>query len=199
MLAAALGLSAGAAGTFAGHLGVLGAHRLDAGANAWLQGAHGPPFFDLTLAAGVFYAALGAVLCPGRRLAAALAGLGVSFAACAGPMAVATRAFSWGEDPGSPETLAWFYLVLGAYAASNLGAAAAVGRLRDATVGGRRTALGAVLGASAAYLLQFTARRFLPGFGDAVEVIGILPPPSALYSGILWGAAIGAGVEGMRG
>lgn len=76
---------------------MLAARRLTGDADIWLKGEHGPPFFELTLATGAYFACLGAGLGSGRgRLQAALASGGASFAALAVPMMAGTRLFRWG-------------------------------------------------------------------------------------------------------
>jgi len=190
------GLGWGALGGFLGaglgHMAVMGLHRWAGDANLWLKGAHGPPFFDLALATGIFYACVGAALYPGaaRRLFGAGVGLGAVLLALALPMALATRLFAWGEAEG-PETYAWFYLVLGLYGAANAASAWLLGLF----AGGWRRALAAVLGMTAAGLAHLAARMLVPELADRVEVIGVLPPPSALGTGMIWGGGLGFGMR----
>lgn len=196
-----IGAFGGALGALLGHAAVVAIHRFYPDANLWLKGPHGPPFFDLGLSVALFYGGLGLVLqLHDRKMPVNAAS--ISFVATTfvffGPLMLATRAFGWGEDPNAPPTLAWFYLVLGAYSLANLSAAGTLGYFCAYDHDGRRGGLGAVLGVCLAYVIQMALRWLLPNLGVFPEVIGWLAPPSALYAGALWGGMIYAGILAAR-
>ncbi|MBI3548093.1 MAG: hypothetical protein HY078_03470 [Elusimicrobia bacterium] len=196
-VASAWGALGGGLGAYLGYGAVALAHREAAGADFWLKGAHGPPFFDLTLSTAVYYACLGAALAKGRRRVHG-AGLGIACVVLtvAAPLSVATRVFSWGET-GEP-TLAWYYLILWSYRAANVAAVAAVaaiGAFRDRDAS-RRGAVGALLGQAAAFLVENVLFWAVPGYA-AQGVHGAIPL-SALVSGVLWGVFISAGASLLR-
>lgn len=188
-----LGAACGLAGALLAHWAVLALRMQAENANLWLKGPHGPPFFELALSTGIYYACTGAGAGI-KRLHGAAAGLGASFLAVALPMVLATQALAWGEDPEEPETLAWFYLVLGCYALANVLGSAAAGFF-SAEPRSRRAAAGAVLGCAGAGLLHILARVLFPAESLVLPALSLLPPKSALAVGALWGGMMSAGAD----
>ena len=186
------GAAGGLAGVLAGHGALLGARALTGDSDIWLKGAHGPPFFDLALATTVFFAALGACAGGGparRRLARGAAGAGAAFAALTLPMALATRTFAWGETSTEP-SWAWVYLVLACYGAANAAGAWAIGWVDDR--GSWRSGARTLAAAGAAWAVDRLVQWLLAGAINPIVPSGVLPPPAAVLSGAIWGAAIGA-------
>lgn len=186
------GGAGGLGGALFAHAGTAAVQRAFSASDLWLKGPHGPPFFLLALNAAVFYAALGAGLNPGSRARKALTAGGTAFAALALPLAVATRAFAWGEDPAARETLAWFYLVLSSYAAAAAGGLWAAGARR--ALAGWRGGLGAVLGGIAGYFAGLGLARLAPSLWIALTP-GPMPPAGLLLDGLLSGALTGVGAH----
>lgn len=188
------GALGGLAGALAGHGSAWALAALSPRADLWFKGPHGPPFFILLLNAAVYYACLGAGVGAGRgRLRVAAAGFSAAFLVFLIPMAAATRLFSWGEEPGAAPTMAWFNLVLTAYAAACAAGSFAAGALAEA--GGFKPRLGALAlaGAAAGYLAGMIL-RLIPFIRPSLEP-GLLPPLIAVLDGALSGALVGAALD----
>ena len=190
---AAAGAAGGFAGALAGHWLVLAARAVSSRDDLWLKGAHGPPFFELTLSLAAFFAVLGLAGGGGigRRLRRCGAAGLITFLVLAIPLAVSTRLFSWGETPGA-QTWAWIYLVFGAYGAANAAGAGAIGWLE---AGGLSGALLALAGGASGWAVD----RLLQWLGSAqftpLPPMGPFPPASALVSGATWGAGLAAALS----
>lgn len=188
------GALGGLAGVLAGHGSATALAALSPRADLWLKGPHGPPFFILLLNAAVYYACLGAGVGEGRGRARAAAGaFSASFLVFLLPMAFATRAFAWGEEPGAAPTMAWFNLVLTAYAAACAAGAFAAGAWSGAAGFRPRAGLLAVAGAAAGYLAGMVL-RVLPFLRPSLEP-GLLPPLLAVLDGALSGVCVGAALD----
>ena len=185
------GGAGGLGGAAAAHLLVTLANRFG-GAQTWLKGPFGPPFFDVAFYMGVL--CLGIALGLSRKpKPAALAFLG-PFLGMALPLAVLTRTARWGMDPGAPPTFAWVYAVRVIYTFGTWGTLLGLGAM---LASGRR-ALSALAGAAGALL----------GFAVLEGLFRILPdqaafywspdrlvaPPVELLDGLLTGAGLGVGI-----
>jgi len=103
-------VSALAFGGLGGFLGAALAHVLVTlgnrfGAEAWLKGAYGPPFFDVCLYMGVLMGGVAAGAL--RRPRAAALGLLLPIAVMALPLCALTHWARWGMDAGGPPTNGW--------------------------------------------------------------------------------------------
>lgn len=185
---------AGLLGAAAGHWAVLAARRLTGDADIWLKGPHGPPFFELCLATGGYFACLGAGLAAGggwrgRAKAAAATGA-AAFGALALPLAVGTRIFRWGEDSPEP-TRAWMVLVLVAYAAACAAGAYSAGCVAGEPGSRWRWGLRAMLGAFAAWVVDRWVLAAVPFKAlDPLAPPGLFPSPATFVTGLAWGLGV---------
>ncbi len=191
----------GLLGGLAGPWLVMAAHQLSADADSWLKGAHGPPFFDMTLFTATYYACLAAATGGGgwrRRLLRAAGSSAAAFLALSLVLGISTRAFSWGEGAMEAPTLAWFYLVLGSYIAANA-AAVLVMAWETARRFSWRTFGPPLASLAVAYPLDRGLQLLLERFSMLGPRGGaLLPSPGELGTAILWGGLIGTGLHFCR-
>lgn len=168
------------------------------GAEDWLKGPYGPPFFNIALFMGVFYGciALGLAMAAAKRRSLPV-GLGLTgpFLGIALPLFVLTRTATWGALPDAPPTSAWVYAVTIIYTVAVWSTVFALGwTLSDGSPwkGGVGSVLGAALGYGALVLVV----RLSSGIGSGVySPLGFLPQPTVLLDGILGGAGMGLGIS----
>lgn len=157
----------------------------------WLKGAHGPPFFSVSLYMGVLFAGIAWGL--SRRLRDALCGFLAPFLGIAFPMAALTHFARWGAD-GTP-TKAWYYAVLIVFTVSTWGTISLLGALSARGRRRWRGGLGAIGGAFASYIAVSTLLRIAPGLDQWFWYPrGFLPQATALLDGLMSGAGMGAGI-----
>lgn len=187
-------LTGGAAGFFgAGLAHVLTAALDRAGAETWLKGPYGPPFFNIAVYTGVFYGAIGAGA--GRRLRETLIGFLGPFLTIVVPMTVLTRAARLGLFPDKAPSIEWRAIVAVVYLLAIWGTIAALGA--SAAKGFHRW-----LGAAAAVVASLLGYGVLQVFLNLVpsyaknpwNPAGLVPSPVNLMDGILSGAAIALAV-----
>ncbi|MBI3552757.1 MAG: hypothetical protein HY077_09570 [Elusimicrobia bacterium] len=191
MLAALAGGGAGGLGGAAmAHFLVTLANRFG-GAQDWLRGPYGPPFFDIAFYTAVL--CLGIALGLSRRANAWLLGFLGPFVGMAFPLAILTRVARWGADPRSAPTYAWVYSVGGIYIAATWGTLLALG----AAAVSRRKWLGALCaagGAFAGYLLEAGIWKLFPNAPFYWAPDRLVAPPVELLDGLLTGAGLGLGI-----
>ncbi len=176
---------AGLCGAALAHVLSTAVQRL--GSDAWLRGPFGPPFFNIALYTGVFYAAIG--LAAARRAAGAAAGFLGPFLTIALPMTVLTRYGGW-EGAGASGISPWKTVTLAVYIAAIWGTIAALGAL--GARGPRwRGALAAVLGSVAGYLGVVVFEKAAPGLlSQAGGPRSFLPGAVNLLDGLFSGMGL---------
>ncbi len=181
--AAVGGSIAGLVGAALAHLSSSAAGRL--GSEGWLRGPFGPPFFNIALYTGVFYAAIG--LAASRRAFGAAVGFFGPFLTIVLPMFVLSRYGGW-EVAHASEVSPWKTVTLAVYIVAIWGTIAALGAL---SARGRRWRgmLAAVLGSVAGYLAVVLAEKAAPGLlndpGDPRTFLpGIVNLLDGLFSGL---------------
>lgn len=185
-------VTGGAAGFFgAGLAHVLTALLDRAGAETWLKGPYGPPFFNIAVYTGVFYGAIGAGA--SRRPREALIGLLGPFLTIVVPMTVLTRVARLGLFPEGAPSIEWRATVTVVYLLAIWGSIAAIGASAC-----RRRALGAVAAVVASLLGYGLLQFFLnvaPSYAQTPwNPAGLVPSPVNLMDGILSGAALALAV-----
>ena len=192
----------GAAGGFGGavlaQVAVTLAHLAGIG-NETLRGPWGPPFFDIAVFTGVFYAAIAGAL--SRRWQAALLGFLGPFLGIAVPMALLGRTMQWGwgelaqaaaADPATLVSTPWYRAVIATYTLAVWGT---IGALGWRLTGRRLGSLAAVACAFAAYLLLAGVERLAPGLAAGPwRASSFFPQPTALLDGLLTGGLLGVAV-----
>lgn len=186
-------LSTGGAAGFAGaSLAHVVTALLDrAGSETWLKGPYGPPFFNISLYTGVFYAAVGAGA--SRRAREAALGFAGPFLAIALPMTVLTRVARFGVYETAP-SIEWKAVVSVVYLLAIWGTIAGLGA---ASVSGRRGlgAAAAVVASLSAYGLLEAFMRLVPSYAKSPwDPTALIPSPINLMDGILSGAALSLAV-----
>lgn len=179
------GGGAGLGGAALAHVATALADR--AGSATWLKGPYGPPFFNIALYTGLFYAAIGTAA--GRRAKEALIGLLGPFLAIAVPMTVLTRVARLGVFEKAP-SLEWQAIVAGVYLLAIWGTIAALG-WSAARARPWQGAGAAVLASLLAYGLLTLLLRLVPSYAlTPWNPAGLVPSPVNLMDGILSGAAL---------
>lgn len=194
------GILGGGAGGLAGAFGAQIAaamlnRRFDA--DNWLKGPYGPPFFNIALFMGLFYASIAGGLSLAsvpRRPTAMGWGLAGPFLGIVLPMAVLTRAASWGHSPDSPATQAWVYAVTLIYTAAVWGTIFILGwRLSNGSP--LKAGLGSVAGALIGYFVLVIITQLVSELSSGIySPQGFLPQPTVLLDGLLGGAGMGLGI-----
>lgn len=179
-------ITAAVGGSVAGLFGAALAHLLTAaaqrfGSEGWLRGPFGPPFFDIALYTGVFYAAIG--LAAARRGAGATLGFFAPFFGILLPMFVLTRYGGF----AAPQ---WKVVTLTVYIVAIWGTIAALGI--QAAYGPRwRGALAAVVGSVAGYLTLVAAQKAMPSLlYQPSDLRSYLPPTVNLLDGLFSGLGL---------
>lgn len=189
----AAAVTGGTAGLFGAGLAHVSTALLDrAGSETWLKGPYGPPFFNIAVYTGVFYAAVGAAAA--RRPREALIGFLGPFLTIVVPMAVLTRVARLGLFPEGAPSIEWQATVTVVYLLAIWGSIAAIG----ASAVRRRPWLGAAA-AVVASLLGYGALQFIlnvvPSYAkNPWNPAGLVPSPVNLMDGILSGAFVALAV-----
>lgn len=179
-------------GGAAGFFGAAAAHVLTAlfdraGSELWLKGPYGPPFFNVALYTGVFYAAVGAGA--RRRAREALIGFLGPFMAIAVPMLVLTRVARLGLFPDAAPSIEWRPIVTAVYLLGIWGTIAAIGA--SAVTKPLQGAAAAVVASLLGYGLLQAFFALLPAAArNPWNPAGLVPSPVNLMDGVLSGAAV---------
>ena len=183
--AALTGGGAGLAGAVLAHVFTALFDR--AGSEAWLKGPYGPPFFNIAVYTGLFYAAIGAAT--GRRAKEALIGLLGPFLTIAVPMTALTRFARLGVYETAP-SLEWKAVVSVVYLLAIWGTIAAIG----ASAAAKSRVLGAgaaVVASLLGYAILDLFIRLAPSYAKSPwNPAGLIPSPINLMDGMLSGAAL---------
>ncbi len=157
------------------------------GSETWLKGAYGPPFFNIAVYTGVFYAAIGAAA--GRRALEAAIGLLGPFLTIVLPMTVLTRVARLGVYETAP-SLEWKAVVSVVYLLAIWGTIAAIGACA-VTVKRWQGAAAAVVASLLGYGVLDLFVRLVPSYAKSPwNPAGFVPSPINLMDGLLSGAAL---------
>jgi len=183
----------GAAGFFGAALAHVLAMIADrAGAEDFLRGPYGPPFFLISLYTAVFYGCIGAAAggTAPRRYAAAAFGFAGPFLGIAAVLAALTRYPGWGMPRGLGGTPQWQLAVGVVYTAAIWSTIAALGALSAGTKPWRG-ALAAVAGSLAGYGALTLLMWAVPSYGQGRwNPHSFMPSPVNLMDGLLSGAGL---------
>jgi hypothetical protein len=190
--------SAVVGGGIAGFFGAALAHVLTtlaerAGAQAWLRGDYGPPFFGAALYMGVLYAAIGAAA--GRKALTAGIGFAGGFFVFLLPMFVLSRYAGWGMPRGADATPSWKIALIVVLIATIWSTIAAIGAA-SAPAAPARGALAAAAGSLAGYaVLSVLLKIFSSWAATPWSAASLIPSPVNLLDGLLSGAGLCLGLS----